>query len=490
MHNTPYHTISRLSLFLGVVVWLWAMPAIGAEPTAPKTTPSLLTFKDFMTQVEEGHDGLKAAMASASGAAKRQGEGNLVYTPALFGSQTHTDDKKQTANPNFQGTETQTNSYTLGLSKTFGFGLQTKLSYTQTHVNLVGTNPRFVSTPEYYNQQTILDLSQPLWRNFGGGELEAQHDVLEGSALSSHYSNSFTAKNIRAQAETAYWQLTVAREAVAMQQENLARAQKILEWNTRRAGLHLADRADALQANAAVQLRQLDLQRAIDNARVTAKNFNAMRGLDSFDVPEKLEPLDPDLMDRLTAPQRVDYRDDVLAARETKKIAMANARSALEKSKPDVSAFYTYSQNGLNTDRAQAQKDGTSSKYPTITYGVRLSIPFGEAVDAQVREGYHQEISAAELNYQRKVFEQEQSWKDLSRQFAEAQIRLKLARSIELAQKEKLEYERDRLQRGRTTTSQVIFFEQDLTNAQLSRIQAQMDVISILANMKTFGDNQ
>ncbi|MDH4225644.1 MAG: TolC family protein, partial [Deltaproteobacteria bacterium] len=98
------------------------------------------------------------------------------------------------------------------------------------------------------------------------------------------------------------------------------------------------------------------------------------------------------------------------------------------------------------------------------------------------------DIAAADLNYRRKLFEAETDWRDLTQRFVEAMNRLKLAREIELSQKEKLEYERERLKRGRTTTSQVILFEQDNAVAQLTRLQAQLEALSVLATLKSFGE--
>jgi outer membrane protein TolC len=57
-------------------------------------------------------------------------------------------------------------------------------------------------------------------------------------------------------------------------------------------------------------------------------------------------------------------------------------------------------------------------------------------------------------------------------------------------QKKKVENERSRLKRGRSTTYQTLTFSQDYNSSEASRIQAQTQVLSILARMKTFGDTQ
>jgi outer membrane protein TolC len=86
-----------------------------------------------------------------------------------------------------------------------------------------------------------------------------------------------------------------------------------------------------------------------------------------------------------------------------------------------------------------------------------------------------------------KLFEQEQEWNDLNQKFHEAKKRLTLTRDIEIVQDKKLVREKARLHLGRTTTYQVLLFEQDYSTAQLARIRAQADILRILTQMKLFG---
>ena len=57
-------------------------------------------------------------------------------------------------------------------------------------------------------------------------------------------------------------------------------------------------------------------------------------------------------------------------------------------------------------------------------------------------------------------------------------------------QKEKLEYERERLKKGRTTTYAILVFEQDYSMAQLNSIRIQAEIVSIVAQMKTFAKDR
>ncbi|RYZ80227.1 MAG: hypothetical protein EOP06_25730 [Proteobacteria bacterium] len=54
-------------------------------------------------------------------------------------------------------------------------------------------------------------------------------------------------------------------------------------------------------------------------------------------------------------------------------------------------------------------------------------------------------------------------------------------------QQKKALNERKRLTRGRTTTYQSLIFETDYNSAESQRIQAQSEVLLIMARMRTFG---
>jgi len=149
--------------------------------------------------------------------------------------------------------------------------------------------------------------------------------------------------------------------------------------------------------------------------------------------------------------------------------------------------FGTYGLTGRDGDSNEALKEGMKSDHPNYVVGVKVDIPLSFGTLDDVRQGYRKEAMAAGLNYQRKVFEQERSWKDLTNQFKDSLGRYQLAQRMEKAQRGKLDLERTRQTRGLTTIFQVLQFEQDYANAQLARLRSQAEVVNIYAQLKTFG---
>jgi outer membrane protein TolC len=115
-------------------------------------------------------------------------------------------------------------------------------------------------------------------------------------------------------------------------------------------------------------------------------------------------------------------------------------------------------------------------------------MPLNLETNAHSREGWRQEKIVAELSFDRKLFEQENDWKSLNEDLNEAKTRLELALKLEEIQQSKLNIERERLQKGRSTTYQVLLFEQDYLSSQSNRIRSQAQILTLIAQMKLFGE--
>jgi len=106
-----------------------------------------------------------------------------------------------------------------------------------------------------------------------------------------------------------------------------------------------------------------------------------------------------------------------------------------------------------------------------------------------VQEAYSRKARAEELNYEHQKFLQTQEWQDIVHKFAETKERLLAAETLESVQKEKLEHERQRQTKGRTTLFQVLTFETEYSNAQLARLKALTDLLQLAAKMRLYGVN-
>lgn len=448
------------------------------------------TLEQYLTEVRQKHDGVRALKETSEAAELRVDEATLLTSPSLFANVQWLDDKKPTNNPAFQGTRTGYQGYSLGVAKQFSFGLSAKLSYNLNYTQIDGATPTFLPTPKFYEARPLIELSQSLLRNGFGRETSATIAAGRAQAKAVSYLDTFKLKMSLVEAEVVYWGLSIARELVAVQAESLDRAKKIKEWSGRRTKLELADRADFLQAEAGYQGRNLEYQAAVDELKAMERQFNRLRGSEAEAVKEELPKVDRALIEKMAVPEKKGTREDVKAALEVKNAAEAGAEIGKEKNLPNLDAYAQMALNGRSDGVSQATSDSVGTQFPTLAFGVKFSTPldFGQILGD--REAYAKELAAADLNYKRKLFEEAQDWRDLNIRLNEAKNRLKLAVAIEDAQEGKLKHERERLKRGRSVTYQVLLFEQDFSAAQAIRLKTESEILRVLAQMKTYKEEK
>ncbi len=446
-----------------------------------------LSLDGYLGQVQNKHTGVQSAALVAEATGERTGESSLPLAWSLNAGVEQRNDFRRPIGVQFQNISTV---YSLGISKMTSFGLSGKVGLTVQPLTFVNVNPTFASFlpfTSYFDVATTVELSQSLWRNGFGRSTRAQRDVDEAQARAGHFRSSYATRQILAQAETTYWQASSFQEALRIQKENLARAEKMVAWSKSKLALDLADKADLLQAQSSLRLRELDLAQATSDFRSACRQFNSLRGIDSDELSETLASVYVENIDALSAPARAEVREDVAAAIEDSKVAYGNARLGAERNKPSLDAYVSYSVTGRDGTLSGAMGFMGQATYPLGVVGVRFATPLHFGLISDNNEAYIKEQKAADLNQARKQFEQENDWKELVHKLEEGKQKLRLARELEKAQSDKYAYERGRLKSAKTMLFQVLMFEQDYGLAQLNRLQKEVEVRGILTQMKLFG---
>lgn len=467
--------LSRASALLSLLIAFPVMSS-GAQ----------LSLDDFLKQVTEKNQSITASKLIAESADNRADEGKLIFRPNVFAQAQAASDKKPTTNVNAQGDRTDHNFFTVGLIQQFNFGLQGKLGYDFSHTQIYNASPAFLPQSDFHDGVARLELTQSLWRNFWGKETRSQETIITGQAQANKHGENFKVAATLAQAESLYWSLSQLRKVVIVQKESLERAQKIRSWNQRRLSSGLAESSDFLQSDANFKAREYELKSSLQDVKNLQRATNSLRGIDSDLFTEELESVNSKYIKSLSLPPKAELRDDTKAALEIQKISKASAELSIEKNKPVFEVYGAYALNGRDKERNQAISKSFKSDHDTKAIGVRFVAPLDFGTTGDNISGYKKEQIAAEQNFQRKLFEQEQQWSDLTSKFEDAKIKLSLVEKIEEAQKIKASNERDRLNKGRTVTFQVLNFEQDYAQSELLRIQSETNILNIYAQLKTF----
>lgn len=442
-----------------------------AEPSSEQT----LLLDDYLRQVQTQNRSYRSAVETQTGSRKLEREADLVFSPSIFADA----EIQSNQEPGYQSLYSQmdTQSADLGVSYTSPFGLQTKFYYNLSHCLYYLQGAR----DDYSNGSWVAELTLPLLKNGFGRTERANAEATRFQAQADAWNAETTRKSLMISAEIAYWQLAVCRDLVEIQKKALEATQAIYQYNSKRAGMNLTDRADMLQSKADLESKKLTLKSAQDNENAAVRSLNAYRNAASGEAPPALQAIDYAEICNLKIPESHATRSDVRAAEAEAKVSEANASIKEENNKPTLDAYVAYALNGGSETMADAFSQSFGGERPTAIAGIAFSLPLNAAALSDAREGARRQAEAARLAYAQRLKDQESDWEDLTAKLQNAKERLTLSFTIEEAQKQKLDYERQRLKQGRTSTYQVLQFEGDYLSAEYSRAGAAYEVLNLSA---------
>ncbi len=461
----------------------FALAAAMAALVRSTAAGATLSVSDYLGQVVERHEGVRAAIEAEGGARDRAAEGEIRLPPPWFVYGEKSLDASPTNFPAAAGERVERGSVKAGVSKVMPFGATAKVYYSFSRNDLNGADPNFVKPPSYYQASPVAELSVDLWRNAGGRETKAGVASARHRALSRALGEKMSRRRILSEAEQAYWTLAAARKVEEIARQSLARAEKLRDWAARRVSNSLADRSDLLEAEAAARLRALDLRQAEDDRRAAQRVFEVERG-GSADAAEELAPLE----DEAEAPSRASSPDEVAAAAHDAAAIAGEAVLGVEGTRPKVEVYVAGALNGRRAGSRDAVSDSFSPDGPRWAAGARVSVPIDLSLLNTTAAGYRADAAAAERRARRAAYESAANWKELSDRLEDARRRVALAGEIEKAQLERVEAERRRHGEGRTTTFFVLQAEQDWAAARRALVGAQLQARVASARMKPYSE--
>ncbi len=459
---------------------------------ATQASADALTPEQYLQEVQTRNEDYKGQIQNSEGSARRAGEGELATATLLYANAEYNSDSRLPVLPLFTYDAINMHNYSLGVKKLTSFGLDIKAYYLLMHTKymnglLGGVTPVSV---DFWDARPTVELSQSLWANGFGRATRANEERARAGATAQSLMARHASRAFLVQAEDTYWRLSLARERLEISHVAVEQAEKIHKWNQERVERNLGDEVDALQARAALEMRELELQAAKNEEASAARLFNRMRNIASDQVPQVLiEPRSEDLLDRKIPASVKPMRDDVLAAEQNQRAAIAGSVSAVEKLRPELTAYANYGLNGRDPALGASLGNPFSASRPTYAVGLKFAMPLDRALVSETAAGYRQEQIAAEMIYRQKLNDQKQEWQDLIHRVRESKTKLKLSRTLVESQRLKLKRERERLKSGRTTTFQVLMFETDYAKAQAAEIMAKGELVRTLNQLKLYGGN-
>ncbi|QDK44310.1 TolC family protein [Bdellovibrio sp. ZAP7] len=443
-----------------------------------------VTLTQYLEQVQTDSNSYKGTTTQAEGNNLEAREADLIFTPKLFAEFNTGHDGKPSQPKMYDRVNTET--YSLGIQQQFDFGLQSKLYYTMQKTTFDNAGSAFTMS-KYWDATPKIELTMPVWGGGFGSTARANADLLRQSNYAEQYQASYQSTAYLAQAEAAYWKLSAWSDVVKIQEAASKSANDIMSYVSRKRSMNLGEQADVVQARALVEARGLELQVARNEQREALRTFNKFLNRPATAPVDSLETVPYAELEKITVPTaRPGERYDVKATQAQLQTAKANAVVVKERNRPTLDIYTTYALNGRDDDYNQAMKNAGYTDTDTGYIGMRFNMPLNIGAAGDTKAGADKNVRAAEYNREYALYAQEQDWINLTQNITDARDNLVLLGKIEQAQKTKLDVERTRLRQGRTTTYQVLLFEQDYSASALNRVKSAANILALQTQIKLY----
>lgn len=471
-----------ISVFLFSVAW---GPSVWASSDSMK-----LDFRSYIEGVERNNLDIQISRSRILQLTDAKAQPELEFSPQLFARALYADEKTTGINGiQSPGDQTKTLSQSFGVQKAWGPGVETRLSHSWMRVDVEGL-PGIDSA--IWSNQFDLELRVNLWRNLLGRQRWANLRAARRALEAQIFSESFNVESALAQAEVAYWMASFAQERSRSLLDSLERARAILAWNQRRRSLNVVDDGDVLQSQAAVLRIQQNLEEAQRLEREARRQMQFLMGQEDLAGDRgavwTLEPLSFDFSEMNVPPtwnrdDRLDYRAAQLSAIAAREEASAG-RSALD---PQLDLFARYGGRSLDSSFSKAQSQTFDHSFPQYEIGVELMLPLSVH---QTRRAQSAQSRASDIaDVQRSSLERrlDRRFYDLKEELTELISRIRVAKDLEQTQKRKLEHEDQRFRQGRSSSFQILSFQEDLAQSELGLLSLYAQLRQSIAQLKLYG---
>lgn len=448
-----------------------------------------LTLDEFIQKVTKQNSSIQSQKLDEEASKLRASEGYLLTSPNYFVSGTYASDKKQSQNPTFEGNQRIGSEIQTGFEQQSSYGINHKLYYAISNQKLEGADPTFLPNPSVSISSFNYEFTLPVWRNGFGRSTQDQVGAIVEQNKSDSFAARFKQKQERASAIAAYWKLKSAQELYSLSKELLSSNQNFLKWTKNRFQDRLSENIDLKQAEAAVALREFELNQAEAELLDAQQAFNEMLEVATDTPVPELDSL-PDA-DKWPARSKASdnlTREDILSLESLLNVQNAQAQLASDGTKPQLDFLGHVSTNGLDQNSRESFDKSLTTKNPYYSVGLKFSIPLDRSHVDDLQKSAKVRASSTEAQISRKRFEVKAEIEKLDRNFAQAMKVYTSAKAVEKAQLEKFEMESARRRSGRTTTFQLLSFQQEYQASKQARIRALNLLLQINAQFTLFTD--
>lgn len=401
---------------------------------------------------------------------------------------------------------TERNTLNLGLGQTLPWG-GGRISANFNNARTVTDNVFATRNPSY-NSVLSLSYTQPL---LSGRRIDNQRNALNTQRLQQQITDiqlRAESESLANQVRAAYWNLRSQIEQIAIQVQNLAQANFLLENNRARVRAGTMVELDLAQA----EVQVANAEQALLNARIQwqAQELTLKRllisGTEDPLWTETLNPVDlPSFETRevdvqAAVEQALSERTELQQQRQAREVAALNLEVTREGRLPDLSLSAGYSLQGVGGDlyarsglggepeliQAGGFRDGLDAirnlDVPTLNISLNFSYPLGMQAGRANLERARLQLRQTDLSIQSQELAIEAEVTNAALAVNNAFLQLEAARKSREASERNLEAELVRFGVGVATNFQVVSAQDSMTAARLAELRAVIGYVNAVAD--------
>ena len=321
-----------------------------------------------------------------------------------------------------------------------------------------------------------LKLTQSLWRDGFGRSTRLRHQSEESELHNRTLATLYQKQLYIVDLESTYWDLIFAKRQEEIRRDNIKKSETVEKWTSDRVRHSTSEPSDLLQSRALVSQRRLEYLTA--ESQITTLQ-NKLRQILPFAQPEfwGLSTKELELnreTDALLAtnegsdtPMRLDSLSSQFAASQSK----FDSDRVYDSLRPKVDAYVMYGQDGEDARFANSWERSADPLHNQTRIGVLLSMDLDWDLKHEQRRAARLAAQAKELDARGQARSSMVGWSDLNRLITDLKRQAAEAEKLTDLQERKVAAERSRFRLGRTTVFQLIQFEIDSANAEISESQ-------------------
>lgn len=445
-----------------------------------------ISLTEYRRLASEKDPSVKAAQAQSEGIIDAVKAYDVASDARVFIRATEVDDKRPTLNPSFQGTRTMGHLLSFGVSKQSEWGPQFSLSQNVQRMKIEDASSTAVPLPTFYDVYPEAHLTIPLWRNLFGAETRAEIAGSKTLNENRKLEAQIQAVQVNASVDLSFYTYAANKEMYEASKEMFDRAEKIYNWVKNQRARGLVEESDVYQARAAVQLRRLELNQIENQLKASARKFNDLRGIVSDEVKENLIVTPLDTAQLQLSKSNTKVRKDQKIAMGLTQMQMQEFTSAREKAKPNLDLTFKAQWVGRDREYNEANSEWQDREQPYYYAGVEFSLPLNVPKYMDIRSGLKKMEQGEQLKIASRTRDDKTEWQNFLDLGDTLQKQVALSRELEESERLKSKVARTSFQRGRSTTFQILTFEQDYITAQIQRIKIELQARQFLTQIPLF----